>query len=129
MVTIGELTIYNTTPHAIIILDASGRKILEIPAADTPLRLEEETEPYISIETQEGSIPVVKKTLKLSGLELIPPRKNTYYVVPLAVAQKIAEHEKREDLLVPDGLVRGPSGAVAGATRFAIFVTELTKGR
>lgn len=49
-------------------------------------------------------------------LGLPEPKKDTWYIVSKIVAQACPE---RSDLLIPDGMVRGKSGAVVGCVNFS----------
>jgi len=110
-VEVDGIKIYNTTPHAIKVLDESGEVILEILKATEPLRLREENDYWWKI----CGISVFRKSFSVT--ELPPFMPNTYYVVALPVAQIIKRDEY--DFIVPHDLVRDSEGNVIGCRAFA----------
>jgi len=100
----------NLTPHPVRVVLPDGEIVL--PPSGQVARLGEEVRPAGML----NGIPVVEK--RLTGLDLPPVQPGVFYVVSLAVAQVA----RREDLLVPDDLVRDERGQVVGCRRLARIV-------
>lgn len=100
----------NFTPHKVVLVKSDGDRI-EIPP--------EGTVPRVRMEVRETGevlgVPVVETVA--AGVEGLPePRPGVYYIVSRAVAAACPD---RDDLLVPDDLVRDGEGRVIGARRLA----------
>ena len=110
VVEIGGVKIFNTTPHAIRVIDSKTNEVLlEIPRATEPLRIQE----IADFCGQVGGIPLFRKSF--SGLTLPPVVDDVFYVVALPVAQMF----RRRDFIVPHELVRDEAGNVVGCRAFA----------
>jgi len=102
----------NLTPHPVRVLKENGELVMELPPEGIVPRCAEEVEPY----TEVNGIPVVRK--RLGAVEGLPaPEDSVYYVVSRAVAEAA---RGRDDLLIPDDLVRDEKGRVIGCRRFAV---------
>ena len=106
-----EMKVVNLTPHPVVVLRDGER--IEFPPSGQVARLGEE---IVSTGMTIEGVPVVEK--RLSGLDLPPVQPGVFYIVSLAVAQVA----RREDLLVPDDLVRDERGQVIGCRRLARIV-------
>jgi len=104
------MKLVNLTPHKVTLVKPDGSQI-EIPP--------EGRCPRVRMEVREAGevlgVPVVETVA--AGVEGLPePRPGVYYIVSRAVA---AACPGRDDLLVPDDLVRDGEGRVIGARRLA----------
>jgi hypothetical protein len=111
VVEVNGITIYNTTPHPIRIIGKDGQVELEIPKATEPLRLCEDNNFW----GQVGGIPLFRKSFFFT--ELPPPKPDTYYIVPLPVAQLVRRDD--DDFIVPHDYVRDSEGNIIGCRAFA----------
>jgi len=110
-VDLGNIRIYNTTPHPIKIVNKDMEVVLEIPKATDPLRMIEDSY-FCGII---GEYPLFKKSF--IAVDLPIKEENTYYIVSLPIAQIF----QRDDLLVPHDLVRDDNGNVIGCKGFAFI--------
>lgn len=117
----GSVTLYNTTPHDVCVVDFNGNVVLTVPKAAEPLRLREVTNDFpLTLAVGGAAVPVVEKAF--AGVEDLPPAaEGTFYIVSLAVAQAA----RRDDFLVPDDLVRDDQGRIVGCRRFAVWCEPL----
>ena len=104
------IDLVNLTPHKVVLFTPEGNQV-EIPP--------EGTTPRVRMEVREAGevlgIPVVETYA--AGVEGLPePRPGVLYIVSRAVAQAAPD---RDDLTVPDDLVRDEEGRVIGARRLA----------
>ena len=104
----------NLTPHPVVLIRDGGA--IEIPPSGVVPRLREIVED--TGDTVEG-VPIVRKGYgEIQGLP--DPEPDTYYIVSALVAQAArARGLGRDDLLIPDDLVRDEQGRVIGARRLA----------
>ena len=104
-----KLELINLTPHTVNLIDGDGKTFTILPSGIIP-RLTEEKE---SLGTING-FPVVKKSF--GEVENLPePKEGTIYIVSALVAGAV----NRDDLVVPDGLVRNDKGQIIGCSGFA----------
>jgi len=108
-VEVNGVVLYNTTPHAVKIVDEWGGTLLEIPGAPQPLRIQEES----TFIRRFGDIPLVEKTFL--GVDLPPREFEVFYIVSLPVAQAV----RRGDFIVPHDYVRDEAGNIVGCRGFA----------
>lgn len=100
----------NLTPHQIILVRADGSKEVLEPEGIVPrVRMT-----AVSAGEVLGIPVVISAPLGVEGLP--DPEPGVFFIVSRAVA---AAAPSREDLLVPDGLVRDEEGKVIGARRLA----------
>jgi hypothetical protein len=113
--------IVNLTPHPIRLYARIGDEdifITEFPPSGIVARCEEivENGEPLCIDGCRHPVPVVAK--RLGQVQDLPaPKYRTRYIVSLAVAQAARD---RDDLLIPDDLVRDGQGRVIGCRRFAV---------
>ena len=100
----------NLTPHEVIIHQEDG-KAKKIAPESTPVRLEEKV---IPIEKFNGII-IYKKEFGSGNLP--EPQPGVKLIVSLPVAQSFPE---RRDIVVPNDLVRDPSGRIIGCKSLAL---------
>ena len=103
--------IVNLTPHPLNIVDEEGNVILSRDGCQNPPRLQEER-------THTGylvGVPTFK--VRLGKIENLPePNGDTIFVVSRPVAEASRD---RDDLFIPDQLVRDEKGSVIGAKGLA----------
>lgn len=107
------MTLINLTPHAVTVIIDDQQQIT-IPPSGQVARCTEITESNGAVNLDGFQIPVVKKRFG-QVLNLPPKQEGVYYIVSLAVAQAA----RRDDLLIPDELVRDKNGVILGCRRFA----------
>lgn len=104
--------IVNLTHHAIRIVDKDGNLITVIPPSGVIARL---TEKIIGHEAS-GGVPIAGVVLHMDDSALPPPKPDTLYIVPLAVAVAAARSTGRKDLVVPADIIREPeTNRIVGA--------------
>ena len=108
-VDLGNVRVYNTTPHPIKVVNKDLEIVLEIPRATDPLRMVEDNI-FCGII---GEYPLFRKGFIAPDLPI--QEENVFYIVSLPVAQLF----QRRDFLVPHDLVRDPEGNVIGCKGFA----------
>jgi len=102
-----KFELINLTPHAINLI---GEETLTISPSGIIPRLSEVREDQGTI----NGFPIVKKSF--GEIENLPePKENTIYIVSALVAGAV----NRDDLVVPDGLVRNDKGQIIGCSGFA----------
>jgi len=116
-----DIRIVNLTPHEVVVfageplvqMDGNGKwdvsNVIRIPS-DGIVRLSEDKVKVGEI----CGVPIYRKSFGSGNLP--EPKEDTYYIVSLPVAQAYPE---RQDLLVPDELVRDENGRVVGCKAFA----------
>lgn len=108
--------VINLTPHEVIIIPREGETYC-FPKSGTVARCSTTAE-EISIITAsgKGNIPLVKTVI--GEPQNVPePEDDTLFIVSRLVKSALPE---RNDLIVPDGLVRDENGNVIGAERFSL---------
>lgn len=107
----------NLTPHPITFLDDNNNVIAVIEPAGTQIpRLAEERQVVGHLAIGTAVVPVVQKTF-VPEVDLPPEQKGVFYIVSGLIAQALAG--KRNDLFVPDQLVRDEKGNIVGARALA----------
>jgi len=103
-------TIINCTPHEIVVV--VGDKETRIPASGIIPRVTTTEKIINTLEIEGVEVPVTKSVAgKTEGL---PAKINgTYYIVSRVVA---SSHPDRNDLLIPNGLVRDQDGRIVGCS-------------
>lgn len=110
-----DTNIVNLTPHAVVVYDESGEKVLqEIPSSGMA-RVEQNSERFANV----NGIPVNKTVY--GKIENVPKQKEgTIYIVSLITAQAIKEQEpNRNDIYIVDEIVRNEKGQILGCKAFA----------
>jgi len=88
------MTIYNRSPHEVILIDNNNQVIRTWPACEDPIRLAKMAQPIGVLETD---IPLVEFNVgRPTNLPLY--RKGVYYIVSFGVKSAVWD---RPDLLVP----------------------------
>lgn len=117
----------NTTPHAIMVFNAKGQQICEIPVSGTPVRLFKE-EKVVELEPLPlgAGIPVVKQqpfTAIDDPDRLLSTGK--YHIVSMVVADFLKQKGYEGPLYVPDtgpsSVVRDSKGVIIGVKRFLCY--------
>jgi hypothetical protein len=109
------MRIVNLTPHAVTVLGQDGKAVV-IPPSGTLARVSVRRNQVSRLEIDGTAVPVY--STDYGGIEGLPaPEAGTYYIVSRAVA----EAARRDDLLVPDDLVRDAGGAVVGCRSFSVI--------
>ena len=105
------MKLVNLTPHPVRLIRADGSELV-IPPSGTVPRLREVVE---DTGMRIDGIPVVRKGF--GEIENLPePQEGVFYIVSALVAQAARD---RDDLLIPDDLVRDEEGKIIGARRLA----------
>lgn len=105
------MKIINATPHPINVVDAEGNQIAQFPASGVLPRLAQTTERVREI----NGIPISET--QFGETENLPEaEENTYYIVSRLV---MAGNPGREDLLVPNEIVRDENGRIIGCQSLA----------
>lgn len=105
-------TIINLTPHTVNIFSPEGHIMMDYPASGQIARVSMQDAPAGELE----GIPLVVK--KAGGVVGLPaPAEGTFYIVSGLIQSALPS---RDDLLVPDDLVRDNEGRVIGCRRFSI---------
>lgn len=100
------MSIINMTPHAINIVDAEGKHVMEIPASGNQIRLSVQT---VSQEPL-GIIPT-SSTVFGEPVGLPEYKDGVFYIVSQLVKNALPA---RSDLLVPAEVVRDEKGNIVG---------------
>lgn len=107
------MTIVNLTPHALTLVVGSGT--VTVPPSGTVARVAVTREPAGTVTLDGVAVPLYRTTY--GAVEGLPdPTPDTLYVVSSLVA---AAARDRNDLVVPDDLVRDEQGRVVGARGLA----------
>lgn len=105
------MTILNLTPHAINIVDSKGNNLRTITPEDVSARLSATTEVIGSLD----GIPLTQT--QFGATEGLPePSENTYFIVSRLI---MAGNPERNDLLVPNDLLRNEEGHILGCQSLA----------
>lgn len=111
----------NLTPHPFNLYKDEGdsKPALSLQACQEPPRIEEKSSVERTIEVDGVKIPVYKK--RVSEVQGMPePQADVRYIVPRIVAQKVKQTQfHRNDLLVPNDLVRDEEGKIIGCRSLA----------
>ena len=114
------MKVINLTPHAINVVDKETKEILiTFPKSENPARLPTSTVVSHNIEINEISIPVTKTAFDYNTATNLPLTQegNVFYIVSRIILSAFPE---RNDLLVPNELVRDASGNIIGCSSLAI---------
>ena len=105
----------NLTPHDVVIFDQNNEQVAVIPATGDEARVDVSTVPVGTVSLNDEIVSIVKSSFgEVVGL---PERQDgTFYIVSRMV---ISACPDREDLIVPDDLVRDEGGRVIGCRRFS----------
>lgn len=115
----GDVRLVNLTPHSITVVGDSGETILTIPSAGVA-RCSVKKERVATIGINDHNIPVSWVTFG-EVVDLPEPQDGTIYIVSRAVAEA---RRDRDDLLVPDDLVRDEEGRIVGCRGFAVVADK-----
>ena len=107
------MLVVNLTPHALNLVTDSGT--VTVPPSGAVARVTVTREPAGTVTLDGVSVPLYRTTY--GAVEGLPdPAPDTLYVVSAVVA---AAARDRDDLVVPDDLVRDEQGRVVGARGLA----------
>ena len=107
------MTIVNLTPHALSLI--VGPETVTVPPSGTVARVTVTREPAGAVTVDGVQVPLYRTTY--GAVEGLPdPQPDTLYVVSALVASAA---RGRDDLVVPDDLVRDEQGRVIGARGLA----------
>ena len=107
------MNIVNLTPHALNLVTESGT--VTIPPSGTVARVSVTRENVGTVTVEGVAIPLYRTTYG-EITDLPEPAPNTLYVVSSVVA---AAARDRDDLVIPDDLVRDSEGRITGARGLA----------
>jgi hypothetical protein len=107
-----HMELINCTPHPINLLDGDGNSIRTLLSSGIVVRIQTET---VNVTEYLGVQIIGRRYTSVSGLPA--PKYETYYIVSLPIASHLKDI--REDLLVPNDLVRDEKGTVIGCRNFA----------
>lgn len=111
--------IVNLTNHKVTILDEKNNKKVEFdPHQGPPARCATDTTEVTQIAYDGEQIPLTKTKMS-EVLNLPDPKENTIYIVSLIVAA-VAD-DSRNDLVIPDDLVRNERGHVIGCRSLSFY--------
>ena len=100
-----DIELVNCTPHAITIIKGGAQNI-EVPRSVNVARCSEARSQLALVQ----GIPIY--ATQFGAIENLPePVENTWFIVSRVVAQAA---QTRNDLLVPDSLVRSATGGILG---------------
>lgn len=112
-------TLVNLCPHPVVLPELG----IELPPCHDPPRLGETVVEAGAVWHDGKRVPIYFKAITRDGCKLPPWRLDTWYIVPLAIAQAFPE---RTDLLVPHDSVRDENGRVVGVRGLARIVDRAT---
>ena len=110
----------NLTPHPVEVADAEGRTLLtllpEAEGARVPLERRLEAE----LQLDDAQVPIWRSVAgEVQGLP--PPQPDAWLVVARLVADAVARSGvRRDDLLIPDDLIRDAQGRVVACRGFSL---------
>lgn len=107
--------IINLTPHAVNIVDNSDSVAITIPASGNVARCSQTIDIIGNITLNSVDIPISSSSYG-EVVDLPAPQDNTYYIVSRLV---MSACPARQDLLVPNDLVRDEAGRVIGCRSLA----------
>lgn len=107
------MLIRNLTPHVVTIRTDAGSMDIE-PVGVVP-RVGQETVPLGAVDVDGFLVPIARSRAT-DVVDLPPPVDGTLLVVSRVLAEACPD---RDDLVVPDGLLRDDQGRVTGATRLS----------
>lgn len=110
--------IINCTPHPISIIDNNGETILALPKGEQVPRVQQVVTIMMGMDNVEGANGIVPMTTNVFGeVENLPdPQPDTFFVVSRMVLSACPD---RDDLLVPNEIVRDEQGRIIGSRSFA----------
>jgi hypothetical protein len=105
----------NLTPHDVVVFGQNNEQVAVIPATGNEARVGVSSVQVGTVSLNDEIVSIVKSTFgEVLGL---PERQDgTFYIVSRMV---ISACPDREDLIVPDDLVRDEDGRVVGCRRFS----------
>ena len=105
----------NLTPHDVVVFDQNDEQVAVIPATGNEARVGVSSVQVGTVSLNDEIVSIVKSTF--SEVLGLPERQDgTFYIVSRMV---ISACPDREDLIVPDDLVRDEDGRVVGCRRFS----------
>jgi len=99
--------ILNMTPHVVTLVDDAGEIIMRFAPEDRYVRCRTQTTKVAEI----NGIPITEN--KVTELMYLPPKKEGTYII---VSSYVADTVKRDDLLVPNGVITNEAGVKIGCT-------------
>lgn len=108
------MRVRNFTPHPIILLSDGGEEIARFPSEGIA-RCTARQIPDGTVTIAGKSVPIVRTDFgEVTGLPV--PEADTLLIVSRVVLSAVSD---RNDLIVPDGIVRDDSGRIIGCTSFS----------
>lgn len=116
----GDVRLVNLTPHNITVVGDSGETILTIPSAGVVARCSTKRERVATLGVGNFNVPIHWTTFG-EVVDLPEPQDGTVYIVSRVVAEA---RRDRDDLLVPDDLVRDEEGRIVGCRGFSVVASS-----
>lgn len=114
------MNLVNLTPHPVIVYDANGDTLLLTIPSSGEARCAQVRELVGTCEYNGVEVPLYSTSFgQVSGVP--DPQYDTLYIVSALTAQALLG--QRDDLVIPDNMVRNSTGQVVGCRGFA-FPTE-----
>lgn len=111
----GDVRLMNCTPHEITVVGEAGEVVLTLPPSGMVARCSVKKEHVATLGVGNHNIPVSWVTFG-EVVDLPEPVDGVIYVVSRIVAEA---RRDRDDLLIPDDLVRDAEGRVIGCRGFS----------
>jgi hypothetical protein len=114
------MRLVNLCPHEIDLILDDGQEVV-LPACAKPARasMDRRLERVIRLDLDDETVEVPVSSVELGEVHELPdPVAGTWYVVSLVVAYA---HPERDDLLVPDDLVRDEQGRVIACQALSVW--------
>lgn len=109
------MKLLNLTPHRLVIIgDGDDAPLLDLPPCPDPPRVQQETLAEHTIDPAGVTLRIIRYG---QAPELPAPAANVLLVVPRALAREVP----RDDLVFPDGEVRGANGQIVACRALAHF--------
>lgn len=107
----------NLTNHDVTVLDDNNDEIIDIPPSGDVARCKTDTKYKTSITYQASKLPLTKTRMN-EVLNLPEPEDGKIYIVSLIVAAVASD---RDDLVIPDELVKNDDGYVIGCRSLSFY--------
>jgi len=108
------MKLVNLTPHRLVVIDADGAPLLDLPACPDPPRVRQE----VLAEHTVGLTGIAVRVIRYGQASELPaPAENVLLVVPRVLAREAP----RADLVFPDDEVRGADGQIVACRALARF--------
>lgn len=111
----GDVQLVNCTPHEITVVGEDGEIVLTLPPSGVVARCSTKRERVATFGINNHNVPIYWTTF--GEVENLPePQDGTIYVVSRIVAEA---RRDRDDLIIPDDLVRDDAGRIIGCRGFS----------